>query len=99
YLITSFEGKRYNGLLGNTFCQVNSDPPTFQVIINKESYTFHMIERSGLFGVSALSRDAPFEFFGKFGFKSGRDIDKFANIKFKLAERGVPVILDYAVAY
>jgi hypothetical protein len=30
-----------------------------------------------LIGVSALSIETPIEFIGKFGFKSGRDIDKF----------------------
>ncbi len=99
YLFTSFEGNKYNGLLGNTFCQVNSEPPTFQIIINKESYTHNMVETSGLYGVSALSQDAPFEFFGKFGFRSGREINKFESVNFKIAEKGVPVILDYSIAY
>ena len=99
YLVTSFEGGKYNGLLGNSFCQVNSEPPTFLVIINKESYTHHMIEATGLFGVSELAQDAPFEFFGPFGFKSGKNTDKFAKINYKIAEKGVPVILDNAVAY
>ncbi len=99
YIMTSLKDGRYNGFLGNTFCQVNSEPPTFQIIVNKGSFTYPMIEASRLFGISALSVETPFSFLGKFGFKTGRDIDKFEGVNYRLAERGVPVILDFTIAY
>jgi rubredoxin len=36
---------------------------------------------------------------GTFGFKSGRDINKFENIKYKNDINQLPVILDYTVGY
>jgi rubredoxin len=38
-------------------------------------------------------------FIGHFGFKCGRDINKFETVNFKLGETGVPIVLDNTVAY
>ena len=39
------------------------------------------------------------KFIGPFGFKCGRDIDKFEDINYKTGKTGAPIVLDYAVAY
>ncbi len=36
---------------------------------------------------------------GLFGFKSGRNVNKFENSKFKTGITGAPIVLDYSVAY
>jgi len=36
---------------------------------------------------------------GNFGFKSGRDIDKFEGINVKTGQNGVPIILDSVLAF
>jgi rubredoxin len=36
---------------------------------------------------------------GNFGFKSGRDVDKFKDAKFKSGLTGAPVVLEYTVGY
>ena len=38
-----------------------------------------MIERTGVFNLSLLTKEVPFAFFQHFGFQSGRDVDKFAD--------------------
>ena len=38
-------------------------------------------------------------FIGTFGFKSGRDIDKFKEINYKLGKTKVPIVLDNTLAY
>ena len=48
-------------------------------VINKNN-TADMIKKSGKFNVSVLTEDAPFSLFQQFGFQSGRDVDKFANV-------------------
>ncbi len=99
YILSSMKGERYNGCIINTISQVNSEPITFQAIISKMNYTYEFIKESGLFSVSILNQDVPFPFIGTFGFKSGRDINKFQNIKYKLGEKKVPIVLDHTVAY
>ena len=38
-----------------------------------------MIERTGVFNLSLLTKEVPFAFFQHFGFQSGADVDKFAD--------------------
>ena len=50
--------------------------------MNKANYTHDMILRTGVFNVSVLNVDAPFAVFQQFGFCSGRDTDKFAEVPY-----------------
>ncbi len=100
YIVTSeFEGQ-INGCLINTLCQVNSEPPTFQVILNKLNLTHDYIAKSGRFGVTILSQDAPFEFLGRFGFRSGRQMPKIDDtITILRSPEGIPLVRNYGLAY
>jgi len=99
YLVTSCKGDDINGQTANTVFQVTSDPPTIAIGINKQNLTHEFILSSNVFGVSILSLEAPLSLIGQFGFKTGRDIDKFANLNYKKGETGVPIILDNTLAY
>ena len=50
--------------------------------MNKANLTHDMIVNTGLFSISVLSQDVPFEIFQHFGFQSGRDTDKFGGWAF-----------------
>ena len=65
--------------------QVGSDPTKLAVSLQKENLTREMVERSGLFNVSVLTEDVPFETIRHFGMQSGRDTDKFSS--FSAAKR------------
>ena len=39
------------------------------------------------------------KFIGTFGYKSGRDIDKFKNINYKTGKTGAPIVIDNTVGY
>ena len=79
YVVTSHDGKKDNGLIVNTVTQVTSTPNRIAVTINKQNYSHHIIKQSGKMNVNCLSTDAPFAVFETFGFKSGRNVDKFAD--------------------
>lgn len=79
YVVTSNDGKKDNGLIVNTITQVTNTPNRIAVTINKENYSHHVIKQTGIMNVNCLSIDAPFNVFEKFGFKSGRNYDKFEN--------------------
>jgi flavin reductase (DIM6/NTAB) family NADH-FMN oxidoreductase RutF/rubredoxin len=98
YVVSSLNGDRGNGQIANTVFQVTSEPPTLGISINKQNLTHAFIRESLKFSVSILSQTAPMEFIGRFGFKSGRDINKFAGINYKTGQTGVPIVLDHAVA-
>jgi flavin reductase (DIM6/NTAB) family NADH-FMN oxidoreductase RutF/rubredoxin len=99
YVIGSRKGDRLNGQTANTVIQVSSQPPTISVCINKENLTHEFIKDSGVFTVSVLSQDTPLSLIGRFGFKSGRDIDKFDGVNYRIGETQAPIVLDHALAY
>lgn len=99
YVICSRKGDRLNGQTANTVIQVSPDPPTVSVCINKGNLTHEFIKDSGVFTASVLSQDTPLSFIGRFGFKSGRDIDKFEGVNYKIGETQAPIVLDHTLAY
>ena len=99
YIIYSKKGDKFNGQTANTVFQITSEPPTVAVSINKNNLTWEYIQDSKVFTVSVLKRDTPLPFIGRFGFRSGRDIDKLEGVNYKIGETGVPIILDNTTAY
>jgi len=99
YVVSSRKNDKFNGQIANTSFQVTSEPPTIAISINKQNLTHEYIEASRKFAVSIISKSTPMQFIGKFGFKCGRDINKFENVNFKLGEVGVPIVLDNAIAF
>lgn len=99
YIVSSISEGKKNGQIANTVFQITSDPITVAVSINKQNLTHEYIRKSKLIGISVLSEETPMDLIGKFGFKSGRDIDKFSNVSFKTLDSGIPVVLDNTVSY
>ena len=99
YVVSSRKGDRLNGQITNTVFQITSEPPTIAVSINKNNLTHQFIKESKVLAVSVLSQDTPLSFIGHFGFKSGRDIDKFEGINYKTGETQAPVVTDNTLAY
>lgn len=99
YVVSSFfEGKK-NAQIANTVFQVSSEPARIAVSINRQNLTHEYIEKSKKIGISVLSYETPMDFIGKFGFKSGRETDKFSGTVFKTLENGLPIVLDNAVSF
>lgn len=80
YVITSNDGRKDNGLVVNTVTQVTDTPNRIAVTINKKNYSHHVIAQTGKMNVNCLSVEAPFSIFERFGFQSGRNVDKFADL-------------------
>jgi len=99
YVVSSRKGERLNGQIANTVFQITSEPPTIAVSINKNNLTHEFIRGSKVLTVSILSQDTPLSFIGNFGFKSGREIDKFEGIDYKIGKTQAPVVIDNTVAY
>ena len=99
YIVTSKRGRELNGRIANTVFQVCAEPPVIAVCINKKNYTHKFIEESGVFAISILSKEAPMKLIGQFGFKSGRDIDKFENVNYKVGKTGAPLVTDFTVGF
>ena len=79
FVLTAAEGDKLNGCIINTAIQAASEPNQMSIAVNKANYTHDMIKRTGSFTVSSISEKADFELFKRFGFQSGKDVDKFAG--------------------
>ena len=95
YVITSNDGKKDNGLIVNTVSQVTNTPNRIAVTINKENYSHHVIKQSGIMNINCLSTDAPFAVFEAFGFRSGRNTDKFADCEPLRSDNGLVFLPRY----
>lgn len=100
YILTAKEGDFDNGCIINTFAQQTSNPMTVSITVNKANKTCEMIQNTGVFNVSVISENAPFSLFEHFGFRSGRDCNKFADYhNSDRAQNGVYYIPGYTNAY
>ena len=86
------------GCIVNTLVQVTAEPIKMAVAISKNNLTEQLIEKSGLFTAVALTQDADIRLIGNFGFKSGRDTDKFAAYPFARDENGIAYITQSVAA-
>jgi len=98
YIVTSLNGERLNGQIVNTVIQVTSEPARVAVIINKNNLTHEFIAQSGVFAVSVLDDTTTMPFIGPFGFRSGRDVDKFSRVQFKKEVTGAPLVTEHTLS-
>ena len=99
YVVSSKKEDRINGQIANTVFQTTSEPATIAVCINKENLTHEFITESKVFSVSVLEQETDMKFIGKFGFKSGRDEDKFKGVNYKIGVTGSPIIMENTLAF
>ena len=95
YVVTSNDGKRDNGLIVNTVTQVTNTPNRVAVCINKDNYSHHIIKQTGKMNVNCLSVEAPFSVFESFGFRSGRNVDKFEGTEVLRSDNGLVFLPRY----
>jgi len=94
---TKIDGKDA-GCIVDAFVQSTSAPtPTVILCSIKANQTNTAIKQTGEFTVSVLPTDVDPFVIGNFGFQSGRDSDKWANVPHKYQD-GLPV-LENAVAF
>jgi flavin reductase (DIM6/NTAB) family NADH-FMN oxidoreductase RutF/rubredoxin len=79
FVLTSAQDGRDGGCIINTAGQVTSEPNRISIAVNKANFTHDLVKNSKRFNISILSEDASFDTFKRFGFQSGRTVDKFAG--------------------
>ena len=92
YLVTASNEGKENGCIINTACQVTNTPNQVAVTVNKDNFTCQLIEKSGHFALNVLTEDTHMEFIARMGFKSGRDIEKFAGMEVSPSVYGDPLL-------
>jgi rubredoxin/flavin reductase (DIM6/NTAB) family NADH-FMN oxidoreductase RutF len=99
YVIGSHKEGTLNGQIANTVFQISSEPATIAVSLNKNNLTNEFVKASKVFSVSVLPKSTDLTFIGHFGFKSGREIDKYQTIQFKKGVTGAPIQSEKSIGY
>ena len=99
YIVSSTKDGKFNGQISNSLFRVTAKPLTVALCVNKENLTYEYIKASGAFSISILAANTPMAFIGLFGFKSGRDVDKFAQVGHITSAAGVPIVTDHGIAW
>ncbi len=100
YVISCNDGSRDNAFICNTVVQVTDSPKRLTVTINKQNYSHDIIKSSGVMNVNCLNTDTPFDVFERFGFHSGKNVDKFKGFEAWNSSNGLKVLTaDYINAF
>jgi flavin reductase (DIM6/NTAB) family NADH-FMN oxidoreductase RutF len=97
YVVTTRAGDKINGMTAAWVSQVSLNPLLVMVAIAPPRYSHTLIKESGVFAVNVLTSEQV-DLAKRFGYKSGRQIDKFAGLDYLTAASGAPV-LPQAYAY
>lgn len=93
YIISTLDGERPTGCVANSAMQITSSPASIAVSINHDNYTNACIEKTGKFAISILSEQSAPDLIGRFGFQSGKDVDKFDGVK-ALQKEDLSIVAD-----
>jgi len=99
YIVSSRIDGRLNGQVANALVQVCAEPPAVAVCLNKKNLTHEYVRSSHVFTASVLSEETPLSFIARFGFKSGRDVNKFEGLDTMTGSTGAPIVKDFCTAY
>lgn len=93
YIISCCMNGKYTGCTVNSIMQVTSSPACIALSVHKDNYTHECICKSEKFAISVLSESSNPLSIGTFGFRSGRNFNKFENIPY-IIKNDLPVIKD-----
>ena len=100
YIVTSQDEDKFSGCVVNTVTQITAeDKPKLIVAINKENYTSKLANRSKKINISILSQEADMMLIGKFGFQSGKDINKLEGTEYLVGKNEIPIVTKSVVGY
>ena len=97
YVVTTKLDEVVNGMTASWVSQVSLDPLLVMVSIALPRYSHRLIKDSGIFAINVLT-SSQVDLAKRFGYKSGRKVDKFAFLEWTTTATGAP-ILPQAYAY
>ncbi|MBR2357512.1 MAG: flavin reductase [Lentisphaeria bacterium] len=98
YVLTTRCGNKDNGCIVNTFAQIASEPLLFGVSVSKNNFSCELLKNSMQFNITVLDESVRFEMFKRFGFQSGKTVDKFSGMELPRSSNGLYYIKENANA-
>lgn len=99
YVIGSAFNGKTNGYIANTVFQVTAEPAQIAIACSKNNYSAELIAQGRAFSISVLKKEASPLVIGTFGYKSGRDFDKFNGFNYFTGKLGTPILTSDSLAW
>jgi len=101
YVVASGSKERQNAFIATTVMQVTAEPAKIIVACNKNNFTMPIIRETKVFSASVLKQSYKPTTMGTFGFRSGKDFNKFEHCKeFIFGENTqTPIVLEDCLAW
>lgn len=99
FIVGAKKEEKFNAMIANSVFQVTAEPPKIAIALNKQSLTHDYIKETGLFCVQPIAQEANMLFLGNFGFRTGKNYDKFAKVSYKLSSQGLPIVLENTLSW
>lgn len=97
YVVTARWENKLNGMAASWVTRISADPTLVAVAIWHENLTYRFVHGSGAFALNILGEGQQ-ELARWFGRRSGRNVDKFARVPYRLGPTGSPILKE-ALAY
>lgn len=92
FLLATKSGGVVNGCITNTCMQVANDPTRVAISAINTNFTCELLKKSGVFALSILDQSCSFETIKRFGYQSGRDVNKFEDLQVPVDQNGIPYL-------
>ena len=99
FIVGAKKDEKFNDMIANSVFQVTAEPPKIAIALNKNSLTHDYIKATGFFCVQPIAQGADMLFLGNFGFRTGKNYDKFAKVSYELSAQGLPIVLDNTLSW
>ena len=99
YIISSEADGKKNGYVANTVFQVTANPPQLAISCSKNNLSAEIIDKCSFFSVSVLNQAVSKNLLGRFGYKSGKEIDKFDGTDAITGKTGIPIVIEDSIAW
>ncbi len=92
FILGTKSNGKINACVTNTCMQVANDPTRIAISVINTNLTCSMIKESGVFALSILDKTTAFETIKRFGYQSGKSVDKFADFPYSTDDEGCPYL-------
>ena len=101
YVVASGNKERQNAFIATAVMQVTAEPAKIVVDCHKNNFTANLIRELQAFSVSVVNQTYKPTTIGTFGFRSGKDFNKFENCKEAIFGNNtqVPIVLEDCLAW
>ena len=93
FILGTQSNGKINACVTNTCMQVAADPVRIAISVINSNLTCQMIKDSGVFTLSILDKKTTFETIKRFGYQSGKNVDKFQGFTdYSMDPNGCPYL-------